>query len=142
MPIELTIDHHARHIRLRPTGPVALADVLAAQDQQAASDAWAYSSIADYTTFGWNPTSSDIRAALAHIERISRTAGKRGPVAMVARSNTALFGMFRMYALLYDDRFARIEAFTTIDEARVWLTSLAPTDSPADGQNQTDNPRA
>jgi hypothetical protein len=101
--------------------PISATDVFSVQDQQVEDGAWSYSTLVDFTRVAWVPSSADMRRFMTHVRSISTALGPRGPVAMVAGENTALFGMFRMYSILGEPEGAIIEAFSSVSEAEHWL---------------------
>jgi len=125
MPLAYSVDHGRRRAFQTGTDPIGTTDVIAVQDRQVADGAWSYGTIVDLTAATWVPTSGEIRQFLAHVHAISAVHGPRGPLAMVAVPNSALFGMFRMYSILGEEAGARIVAFSSIGEAEEWLAQGA-----------------
>ncbi len=122
MPLRIEIDHAACRVRQIATDPLALpSDVFGALDEQAAAGAWAYATIADYSSLQTVPQAWQLRAFLDHVAQLSRTHGRRGPVAFVVPDNLALFGMLRMYSLIAEPHVATVQAFPTLAEAEAWL---------------------
>jgi hypothetical protein len=126
MPLAYLVDHGRRRARQTGTDPIGTTDVIAVQDRQVADGAWSYGTLVDFTRVTWVPTSGEIRQFLAHVHALSADHGPRGPLAMVALPNSALFGMFRMYSILGEEAGARIVAFSSIEQAEGWLNQGAP----------------
>ena len=65
---------------------------------------------------------TDVRAGLKHVETLSRTHGRRGPVAFVT-TMPAAFGMVRMYSTLAGQLHQAVEVFRDIGDAERWLAA-------------------
>jgi hypothetical protein len=124
VPLAYTVDHVRRRVLQSGTDPISPSEVLAVQDRQAADGAWSYRTLVDFARINWVPTANEMRMFTDHVGSISKVHGPRGPLAMVAGENTALFGMFRMYSILGEQAGVKIEAFTTVGEAEDWLGTL------------------
>lgn len=125
MPLIVTVDHAARRVLQRGVDPIALpADVLTALDEQAAMGGWCYPALSDFSEVTNAPRAVDLHAFLERIAVLSRQHGPRGPVAFIVPENLALFGMFRMYSMLADERLDTA-TFRTAADAEAWLTRVA-----------------
>ena len=122
VPLLYTVDHALRRVHQIGSDPISATDVFSVQDQQVEDVAWSYSTLVDFTRVAWVPSSADMRRFMTHVGSISKALGPRGPVAMVAGENTALFGMFRMYSILGEPGGAIIEAFSSVSDAEHWLS--------------------
>ncbi len=121
MPLIVTVDHAARRVLQRGVDPIALpTDVLIALDEQAAGGGWSYPTLSDFSQVTEAPRAVDLHAFLERIALLSRQHGQRGPVAFIVPENLALFGMFRMYSMLADERLDTA-TFRTLADAEAWL---------------------
>lgn len=126
MPFNYTVDHERRRVFVRVLDPIVVADLIGLVDRQAADGAWNYTRLEDLRPVNaWLPTSAELTELLGHIHTISGTHGVRGPIAFVIAQNSALFGMFRMYAILGEHRGETIGTFRSLIEATDWLDARA-----------------
>ena len=126
MPITYERDDKLRRIVVTTIGIVGLDDMLAVVDRQASEDTWEYGILYDSRRVASVASQTDVRAGLRHVELLSRTHGKRGPVAFVT-TMPAAFGMVRMYSTLSGQVQQSVEVFRDIGDAERWLaTQLEP----------------
>jgi hypothetical protein len=127
MPITYERDDARRRIVVTTIGIVGLDDLIAVVDRQAAEGTWQYGVLHDSRRVASVASQTDVRAGLKHVEALSRTHGRRGPVAFVT-TMPAAFGMVRMYSTLGQAHQA-VEVFRDIGDAERWLavnTTPAP----------------
>jgi hypothetical protein len=120
MPITYERDDELRRIIVTTIGIVGLDDLLAVVDRQAAEGTWQYGMLYDSRRVTSVASQTDVRAGLKHVETLSRTHGRRGPVAFVT-TLPAAYGMVRMYSTLAGQLHQAVEAFRDIGDAERWL---------------------
>jgi hypothetical protein len=121
------VDHPRRRVFVRLEDPIAAPDeLIALLDQQAADGAWQYAMIEDMQTVTWAPSTDIVKLCVDRIEALSALHGVRGHVAFVAGSNTALFGMLRMYSIRGEATDATIHVFREMSAAEEWLQTVSP----------------
>ena len=120
MPITYERDDERRRIIVTTIGIVGLDDLLAVMDRQANEGTWPYGMLYDARRVSSVASQTDVRAALKHVETLSRTHGRRGPVAFVT-TMPAAYGMVRMYSTLADQLHQAVEVFRDIGDAEQWL---------------------
>jgi hypothetical protein len=122
MPITYERDDKLRRIVVTTIGIVGLDDMLAVVDRQASEGTWHYGILYDSRRVASVASQTDVRAGLRHVEVLSRTHGKRGPVAFVT-TMPAAYGMVRMYSTLSGQVQQSVEVFRDIGDAERWLAS-------------------
>lgn len=122
MPITYERDDKLRRIVVTTIGIVGLDDMLAVVDRQAIEGTWQYGILYDSRRVASVASQTDVRAGLRHVELLSRTHGKRGPVAFVT-TMPAAFGMVRMYSTLSGQVQQVVEVFRDIGDAERWLAT-------------------
>ena len=122
MPITYVRDDKLRRIVVTTIGIVGLDDMLAVVDRQASEGTWKYGILYDSRRVASVASQTDVRAGLRHVELLSRTHGKRGPVAFVT-TMPAAYGMVRMYSTLSGQVQQSVEVFRDIGDAERWLAS-------------------
>lgn len=122
MPITYERDDKQRRIVVTTIGIVGLDDMLAVVDRQANEGTWQYGILYDSRRVASVASQTDVRAGLRHVEVLSRTHGKRGPVAFVT-TMPAAYGMVRMYSTLSGHVQQSVEVFREIGDAERWLAS-------------------
>ena len=122
MPITYQRDDKLRRIVVRTIGIVGLDDMLAVVDRQASEGTWKYGILYDSRRVASVASQTDVRAGLRHVELLSRTHGKRGPVAFVT-TMPAAYGMVRIYSTLSGQVQQSVEVFRDIGDAERWLAS-------------------
>ena len=122
MPITYERDDKLRRIVVTTIGIVGLDDMLAVVDRQANEGTWQYGILYDSRRVASVASQTDVRAGLRHVELLSRTHGKRGPVAFVT-TMPAAYGMVRMYSTLSGQVEQPVEVFRDIGDAERWLAS-------------------
>jgi hypothetical protein len=120
VPIEYVLDRARQRLTIIARDPIGVPDVLAWLERQAADGAWAYSTLDDFRLVTWNVATEDVRCMVDQMARLSAVHGHRGPVAIVA-TQSALFGMARMYASLVNQAAELVEVFYRLAEAERWL---------------------
>jgi len=128
MPITYQRDDKLRRIVVTTIGIVGLDDMLAVVDRQASEGTWKYGILYDSRRVASVASQTDVRAGLRHVELLSRTHGKRGPVAFVT-TMPAAFGMVRMYSTLSGQVQQAVEVFRDIGDAERWLASYTDSGS-------------
>jgi hypothetical protein len=134
MPITYHRDDQRRRIIVTTIGLVGLDDVLAVVDRQAGEGTWHYGMLYDSRRVASVASQMDVRAGLRHVDALSRTHGRRGPVAFVT-TMPAAFGMVRMYSTLAGQRHQAVEVFRDIGDAERWV-ALHTEPAPAGGSPQ------
>jgi len=122
MPITYHRDDKRRRIVVTTIGIVGLDDMLAVVDRQASEGTWKYGILYDSRRVASVASQTDVRAGLRHVELLSRTHGKRGPVAFVT-TMPAAYGMVRIYSTLSGQVQQSVEVFRDIGDAERWLAS-------------------
>jgi hypothetical protein len=122
MPITYERDDKLRRIVVTTIGIVGLDDMLAVVDRQASEGTWKYGILYDSRRVASVASQTDVRAGLRHVELLSRTHGKRGPVAFVT-TMPAAYGMVRIYSTLSGQVQQSVEVFRDIGDAERWLAS-------------------
>jgi hypothetical protein len=120
MPYFVEIDHERKRFFVIGRDPVGLSDVIALLDRQVEEGAWPYGSIHDSRLVTWMPSREDVIAIVIHIAAIVTTHGPRGPVALVASSQT-LFGIARMYTAIAEGSKYKASVFRNLEDASRWL---------------------
>ena len=126
MPITYQRDDARRRIVVTTIGIVGLDDMLAVTDRQAGEGTWRYGVLYDSRRVASVASQTDVRTGVAHVEALSRTHGRRGPVAFVT-TVPAAFGMVRMYSTLSDQVHQAVEVFRDIGDAERWLAAHTDT---------------
>lgn len=103
-------------------GIVGLDDLLAVIARQAGEGTWQYGMLYDSRRVASVASQTDVRAGLKQVEALSRTHGRRGPVAFVT-TVPAAFGMVRMYSTLAEQLHQAVEVFREIEDAERWLAT-------------------
>ena len=122
MPITYERDDKLRRIVVTTIGIVGLDDMLAVVDRQANEGTWQYGILYDSRRVASVASQTDVRAGVRHVDVLSRTHGKRGPVAFVT-TMPAAYGMVRMYSTLSGQVQQAVEVFRDIGDAERWLAS-------------------
>jgi len=122
MPITYERDDKLRRIVVTTIGIVGLDDMLAVVDRQASEGTWKYGILYDSRRVASVASQTDVRAGLRHVELLSRTHGKRGPVAFVT-TMPAAYSMVRIYSTLSGQVQQSVEVFRDIGDAERWLAS-------------------
>ena len=122
MPITYERDDKLRRIVVTTIGIVGLDDMLAVVDRQANEGTWQYGILYDSRRVASVASQTDVRAGVRHVEVLSRTHGKRGPVAFVT-TMPAAYGMVRIYSTLSGQVEQAVEVFRDIGDAERWLAS-------------------
>jgi len=122
MPITYERDDQRRRIIVTTIGIVGLDDMMAVVDRQATEGTWQYGILYDSRRVASVASQTDVRAGLRRIELLSRTHGRRGPVAFVT-TMPAAYGMVRMYSTLAGQLHQPVEVFREIEDAERWLES-------------------
>ena len=122
MPITYERDDKLRRIVVTTIGIVGLDDMLAVVDRQANEGTWQYGILYDSRRVASVASQTDVRAGVRHVEVLSRTYGKRGPVAFVT-TMPAAYGMVRMYSTLSGQVQQSVEVFRDIGDAERWLAA-------------------
>jgi hypothetical protein len=112
-------DDAARRITVTTSGPLTLADVLSNIDRQILEGTWTYAMLYDTGEAGVLPTVEDIDRIVAVVRSAAKRLGRRGPVAIVSRSATAIAAA-REYSVVEHDVGA-VGFFRHLDEAERWL---------------------
>jgi hypothetical protein len=120
MPITYERNDKLRRIVVTTIGIVGLDDMLAVIDRQANEDTWQYGILYDSRRVASVASQTDVRAGLKHVEMLSRTHGRRGPVAFVT-TMPAAYGMVRMYSTLAGQVQQAVEVFRDLGDAERWL---------------------
>ena len=120
MPITYARDDAQRRIIVTTIGIVGIDDLLAVIDRQASEGTWEYGMLYDSRRVSSVASQTDVRAALKHVDTLSRTYGRRGPVAFVT-TVPAAYGMVRMYSTLAGQLQQAVEVFRDIADAEHWL---------------------
>jgi hypothetical protein len=120
MPITYQRDDKRRRIVVTTIGIVGLDDMLAVVDRQANEGTWQYGILYDSRRVASVASQTDVRAGVRHVEALSRTHGRRGPVAFVT-TMPAAYGMVRMYSTLAGQVQQAVEVFCDIGDAERWL---------------------
>jgi hypothetical protein len=120
MPITYERDDKRRLIIVTTIGIVGLDDMLAVVDRQANDGTWRYGILYDSRRVASVASQTDVRAGLRHVELLSRTHGRRGPVAFVT-TKPAAYGMVRMYSTLASQVQQAVEVFRDVGDAERWL---------------------
>ncbi len=123
-------DDAARRITVTTSGPLTLADVLANIDRQILEGTWKYALLYDTGDAAALPTADEIERVIAVVRAAAKRLGRRGPVAVVSRSATAMAAA-REYSVVEHDVGA-VAFFRHLDEAERWL----------DGELRTGDDRA
>jgi hypothetical protein len=121
MPVTYEIDTEAQFIHTRCSGPVVLNDVrehfvTLSQDPACPDRLDVLLDLSEMTTV---PQSGELRVVAADIARI-RPRVTFGSCAIVA-TDTAVFGMSRMFEVFAEKYFAATRVFRSEAEARRWL---------------------
>ena len=122
MPITYHRDDKRRRIVVTTIGIVGLDDMLAVVDRQANEGTWQYGILYDSRRVASVASHTDVRAGVRHVEALSRTHGRRGPVAFVT-TMPAAYGMVRIYSTLSGQVQQSVEVFRDIGDAERWLAS-------------------
>jgi hypothetical protein len=122
MPITYERDDERRRIVVTTIGIVGIADLLAVIDRQGIEGTWQYGILYDSRRVTSVASQTDVRAGLKHVEALSRTHGRRGPIAFVT-TMPAAFGMVRMYSTLAGQLHQAVEVFRDIGDAERWLAT-------------------
>jgi hypothetical protein len=113
-------DDAARRITVTTSGPLTLADVLANIDRQILEDTWTFGML--YNTGDADlPTQAQIDRIIAVVRAAAKRLGRRGPVAIVSRSATAMAAA-REYSVVEHD-VGSVGFFRHVEEAERWLES-------------------
>ena len=112
-------DDAARRITVTTSGPLTVADVLANIDRQILEGTWAYGVLYDTGDAGPLPTPREIDHVITVVRAAAKRLGRRGPVAIVSRSPTAIAAA-REYSVVEHDVGA-VGFFRHLDEAERWL---------------------
>src|SRR5438094_8222891 len=88
MPYFVDIEHDRKRVTIVGRDPVGLSDVIALLDGQVRDGAWSYGSLHDARVVTWIPSPDDVVASAVHIAAIVAAHGPRGPVGLVAASQT------------------------------------------------------
>jgi len=112
-------DDASRRITVTTSGPLTLADVLANIDRQILEGTWTYAMLYDTGDAGLLPTPEDIDCIIGVVRAAAKRLGRRGPVAIVSRSPTAIEAA-REYSVVEHDVGA-VGFFRHLDEAELWL---------------------
>jgi hypothetical protein len=120
MPVTYERDDDKRRIIVTTVGEVGLDDMLAVVDRQAGEGTWQYGVLYDSRRVSSVASQSEVRIGLKHVDSLSRTHGRRGPVAFVT-TMPAAYGMVRMYSTLSGQLQQSVEAFRDIGDAERWL---------------------
>jgi hypothetical protein len=80
-------------------------------------------------------TQAEVRAGLKRVDTLTRTHGRRGPVAFVT-TMPAAFGMVRMYSTLAGQLQHTVEVFRDIGDAERWLAAHTEPAPDAGGSSQ------
>lgn len=122
MPITYERDDARRLIIVTTIGIVGLDDLLAVVDRQASEGTWQYGTLYDSRLVASVASQTDVRTGLKRVDTLSRTHGRRGPVAFVT-TMPAAYGMVRMYSTLAGQLHQAVEAFRDIGDAERWLAA-------------------
>jgi hypothetical protein len=120
MPITYERDNARRRIVVTTIGIVGLDDILAVVDRQAGEGTWQYGMLYDSRRVSSVATETEVRIGLKRVDTLSRTHGRRGPVAFVT-TLPAAYGMVRLYSTLSGQLHQAVEAFRDIGDAERWL---------------------
>lgn len=120
MPITYERDDERRRIVVTTVGTIELDEMLAVIDRQAREGTWRFGMLYDSRRVTTIANPADVRLGLKHVEDVSRTHGRRGPVAFVT-TMPAAYGMVRMYSTLAGQRQQAVEVFRDIGDAERWL---------------------
>jgi hypothetical protein len=123
MPITYQRDDKLRRIIVTTIGIVGLDDMLAVVDRQANEGTWQYGILDDSRRVASVASQTDVRAGVRHVEALSRTHGRRGPVAFVT-TMPAAYGMVRMYSTLAGQVQQAVEVLRDLGDAERWLEGL------------------
>jgi hypothetical protein len=135
MPITYERDDVRRRVVVTTIGIIALDDMLAVVDRQAGEGTWHYGMLYDSRRVSTVASQTDVRIGLKHVETLSRTHGRRGPVAFVT-TMPAAYGMVRMYSTLAGQQHQSVEAFRDIGDAERWLALHTDQQPATDGSPQ------
>jgi hypothetical protein len=119
MPFSLHVDERTRILHVRAIGRVYDADVANLRDRLNHEDAFVtgWPILCDCSAIAGVSISSSLIESLA---KISRT--RHNLVAIIA-SRAAAFGLARMYQILSDPEYERIQVFAKTSEAKAWLNA-------------------
>jgi hypothetical protein len=120
LPITYERDDERRRIVVTTIGDVSLDDLMAVVERQASEGTWHYGVLYDSRLVSSVATQAEVRAGLKRVHTLSRTHGRRGPVAFVT-AMPAAFGMVRMYSTLAGQLEQMVEVFRDIGDAERWL---------------------
>jgi hypothetical protein len=115
-------DDAQRTIRITASVPLSLADCRAIVDRQAAEGTWQYGLLYDMTRLTAAMPPEDAERLAAHIGSYVPALGRRGPVAVVARS-PAVVGGAQWYAFNTKPAAFAVEVFWDLGEAEQWLAA-------------------
>jgi hypothetical protein len=123
MPVQYERDDTNRRIRLTLTDPVTVDALIASVERQLADGAWRYGLLIDTRAPIDAPRPTDIRSVASHIGELVAAHGPRGPIAIVAKSVSAI-GSAQLHAF-FGRAIESIEVFWDIDDAKHWLDARA-----------------
>jgi hypothetical protein len=141
MPITYERDDARRRIVVTTIGIIAVDEMLAIIDRQAREGTWQYGMLYDSRRVATVASAADVRTGLRHVETVSISHGRRGPVAFVT-TMPAAYGMVRMYSTLAGQQHQAVEAFRDIADAERWLAIHTPPATPAGAHLSKDTPSA
>jgi hypothetical protein len=112
-------DHAKRRITVTTRGALTADDILAYIDQQVTEGTWEYAVLYDTGDTGSLPTPDDMDHVIHRVRTLATSLGRRGPVAIVSGSPTAVAAA-REYAVVEHDVGA-VGLFRDLDAAEQWL---------------------
>lgn len=124
VPVKTRIDVEQKTVWFEAVETLTLEEVLSALDGQAASGAWSFRSVSDYSNITWVPLPDEIHRLVRHVEHLAERHGPRGLTALVVGKNMARFGMARMYGQMLGEQISKVAVFHSKEDALDW--SLRP----------------
>ena len=109
-------------------GALTVDDILAYIDQQVEEGTWEYAVLYDTGDAGSLPTPDEMEHVIHRVRTLATSLGRRGPIAVVSRSSTAI-AVAREYAVIEDDVGA-VGFFRDLDAAEQWLDQVLNVNSP------------
>ena len=120
MPIYYERHDAARRLVIISNGYVTFEEVRDTLDRQASDGIWSYAALWDARGALTDPTTDELRRMVLYIGGLTASRGPRGPVAIVA-STESFARMCRMYAGLGHLTALRVKVFGTLEQAETWL---------------------
>jgi hypothetical protein len=121
MPVRYERDDVRRRVVVTVEGALQTSEMLAAIERQRAEDTWTYGALFDLRRVAGHPTVAELRDLMSQASVHPMTAGRPGPIALLANEAT-LYNRLCTYAALTQGKLT-LEVFREADEADRWLAT-------------------